>query len=363
MPQLFAALKELEDGSRSGHVRIVWLGDSHTQADFWTHPLRRALQKRFGNGGPGFVHAGLRSYRHSAFSFEVEGGWSREPLQPSHVRRQEDGVFGLGGMRTVPRSPGASVEVKLRPGAAVGAVRWEVTYRLPAADDAFDLELAGKPAETIRGKGEPGVMHVKRSAAPTESLALRARSGSPQIFGVIAESSKPGVVVDTLGINGARIGTPLAWDEKSWTSEVARREPVLVIFAYGTNEIVSSTSIDRYPDKYRALLARIRTVAPSADCVMIGPTDLAKPDWTTHPRAPEMDEMERKTAAELGCVFFSVFDAMGRHGSFYRWFKEKPPLAHSDRIHLKPAGYEKIGKQIAKTVLDGYRRWKAGKNR
>ena len=46
----------------------------------------------------------------------------------------------------------------------------------------------------------------------------------------------PGVVLHTLGINGARYGTALAWNEEAWLREVARRPPDLVILEYGGNE-------------------------------------------------------------------------------------------------------------------------------
>src|SRR5690606_13635011 len=39
----FAALRALERG-QGETVRITWLGDSHTAADFWTGEIRRRLQ-------------------------------------------------------------------------------------------------------------------------------------------------------------------------------------------------------------------------------------------------------------------------------------------------------------------------------
>ena len=55
-------------------------------------------------------------------------------------------------------------------------------------------------------------------------------------FGAVVESDKPGVVFDTLGLNGARMVTALAWDETSFRAELAHRVPDVVAIAYGTNE-------------------------------------------------------------------------------------------------------------------------------
>src|SRR5262245_8923644 len=94
----YDALSALERGQRHKHVRIAWLGDSHAQADFWTGYIRRALQKRFGNGGPGFVHLGYKDYRHEGVEVDVSGSWRFSPRKPATPLPSGDGVFGLGGM-------------------------------------------------------------------------------------------------------------------------------------------------------------------------------------------------------------------------------------------------------------------------
>lgn len=61
-------------------------------------------------------------------------------------------------------------------------------------------------------------------------------SGRPQLFGVVVEGDKPGLVLDTVGLNGARLATFLAWEPDAWSAELARRKPELVVIAFGTNE-------------------------------------------------------------------------------------------------------------------------------
>ena len=65
--------------------RIAWLGDSHGASDYWSGALRTALQKRFGNGGVGFVHLGYRGYRHDGVKLTVDGRWKMYPRGPSTV--------------------------------------------------------------------------------------------------------------------------------------------------------------------------------------------------------------------------------------------------------------------------------------
>ena len=57
-----------------------------------------------------------------------------------------------------------------------------------------------------------------------------------RIFGMSLERNNPGVVIDTLGIPGARASTQLLWNEALQREHMQRRKPNLVVLAYGTNE-------------------------------------------------------------------------------------------------------------------------------
>jgi lysophospholipase L1-like esterase len=165
-------------------------------------------------------------------------------------------------------------------------------------------------------------------------------------------------VIDNLGINGARAVTPLGWDEQSFVDQVRERQPELAILAYGTNDVVSELQPERYPEHYRKLLGRIRKGRADVPCLLAGPTDLVQ-DGATHPRVKVIDDVERATAKELGCAYFSVLAAMGGEGSFLDWMRRTPPLAAPDGIHLTVDGYRELGARFSATLLDGYAQFKA----
>jgi lysophospholipase L1-like esterase len=177
------------------------------------------------------------------------------------------------------------------------------------------------------------------------------------LFGVVVESAAGGVVVDTLGINGARVSTALAWDERAWIAELAARSPALVVIAYGTNEAASSLSAERWVKQLGELRERVRRAAPEADCLLLGPTDMADSDGRSLPRVDELDRAAERAAPELGCGYFSLFHAMGGEGTIARWAKQSPPLATPDRVHLTSRGYEKLGAELATRLLEAYERF------
>ncbi|HEU4538425.1 MAG TPA: hypothetical protein VFS00_30100, partial [Polyangiaceae bacterium] len=299
LPAFFGRLCDLRSGARAEHVRVAWLGDSHAAADLWTGAFRRRLQERYGNGGPGFLHLGWKArapIRHDGVTFSTRSRWRLEPPAYSQTKRYDDGVLGLGGVRTLPLERDARARVEVSDPALRGeTLRWTLSYRPLVASATADVVLGdgkqqrllaeggeagpagattpagatGKPgpagATTPAGAaGKPGPAgSIAQTATPAGATtpaglttpgaaigkgaprqrtfrgpdAFEVRGGRGfQFFGVVAETEAPGLVVDTLGLNGARLSTMLAWDEPAWVSELARRRPDLVVVAFGTNE-------------------------------------------------------------------------------------------------------------------------------
>lgn len=352
LERLHAALRELAQ-KRSNPVRVLFLGDSHAAADFWPDAIRQSLQEKYGKGGPGFIHLGLGVYRHAGVKVTRNGKWKVQPRQPSLWMRQEDGVFGLGGMRTTAEASDSSVTIELAKDAVSGLARWDLAFRLPTDKASLRITVNGTETKVVDAKtsGAGSLSHVEWQTKPAATVVVDQLAGDPELFGVIIESTEPGAVVDTLGVNGARIGTPLAWEPGAWIEEAQRRKPSLFVLQYGTNEAGDQVAPFRYAAEFEAMVQRVRKAAPLADCLLIGPTDRAGPDWTTLPRVIEIEAVERQSADRLGCAYFSALEAMGGEGSLKRWAAETPPRAAPDRVHLTPRGYGDIGTATAAFVL------------
>jgi lysophospholipase L1-like esterase len=357
LSNFFGALSELRQQKRQRHVRVFWLGDSHTNADFLSGAVRSALREGFGDGGPGFVRVGAKPYRHDGVKLSREGRWNIDPDPPARRSLQDDGVFGLGGTRAVPGAAAAfSAQVTTREGASDPAT-FELSYTLPE-NASFTLELAGKKqrvdAKTSADVGASGIGHLTLTAPLTSSLVLSPLGGAPRFFGLIVErSGAPGVVVDTAGIDGARLETPLAWSEPSFVAEVARRAPELFVVAFGTNEAFDALKVDRYGPQLTELVQRLRKAAPQASCLVLGPTDAPLGDGSV-PRVAEVTKVLQKAALQLRCSFVSLQQLMGGEGSFAKGMKAKERLAQPDKLHLTPKGYQELGAALAKQLLDAY---------
>jgi lysophospholipase L1-like esterase len=359
LSNFFDALRQLSTGARAQHVRVLWLGDSHTNADFMSGRVRAALSERFGDGGPGFVRIATKPYRHEGLKTARDGAWNVDPDPPARRAVQDDGVFGIGGTRAVP-GPGAiwsAQVVAARPGVADDVARFELSYTLPG-DASFELELGDKrlrvDATSSKDVAASGISHLSLSGKLTSSLTLRPHRGRPRLFGLIIEqSARLGVVVDTSGIDGARLETPLAWNEPAFVAEVARRAPELFVLAYGTNEAFDRTRVEKYAPQLAELVRRVRAGAPHASCLVLGPTDAPLGDGSVA-RVAEVSAVLGSASAALGCSFVGLQRLMGGEGSFARGMKAKPRLAQPDRLHLTPRGYQELGQALGKLLLDAY---------
>ncbi len=358
LPHFYGDLSALEQKQRTQSVRVLWLGDSHTAADFLTGALRTRLQARFGAAGPGFVRVGMKAYRHSQVRFGCDGAWRLEPTPPPRRTPFDDGVFGLGGLRAYPEGGLAQESFAVTPGSARGRLNWQLWYSLPEAA-SFRVTLAGVSQVVTRNTVATelpgaGFSSLTLDSALSDKFELLTTGGQPHFYGLIAEGSEPGLVLDAVGIDGARIATALAWGEASFDAAVRARAPSLVAVSFGTNEAFDADKPEKYRPQYQALLARVRAGAPNADCLILGPPDANAVAGGSEPRVAALDALQRSIAEELGCGYVSQFDIMGGAGGYSRWTNQSPALAQGDRLHLTIKGYEVVANTVAERVLAAY---------
>ena len=350
------ALRELEQRRRKEHVRIVWLGDSHAQADFWTGGVRSALQQRFGNAGPGFVHLGMDHYRHDDVEFVLKGSWRMRPKQPSSVERWGDGAFGLGGILNAGYAGKRIAGMRIvDPDLAGNSLRWDLCYKPATARDRFDVTFDATTSPVVATQADVNaVHHLAHETHGAHRLEVHVLDGGPDFCGVWVTTDaavRPGVVLDNLGINGARYATALAWDEKAWAAELVRRPTDLFVFEFGGNE--ASDGVIQ-PESYRKnaleLVKRAKRAAPDAACLIIGPADRADRESQIPPIVAAL----HRASDEAGCAFWDTWKTMGGRGSLDRWRADRK--ASPDGVHLVPKGYAELAALLTQDLLAGYRK-------
>ena len=335
--------------SGGGVLRVLHFGDSHIASDDWPAALRTRFQTAFGNGGPGFVHAGrpFAGFRRWDVKPAMSLRWEPQGL----LNRASDGRHGLAGVSLVTSRAGETLRLE-----AEGA-RVEVFYYQQPGGGAFAIEAGGEELGRVETDGEAGPGYFAADVTPgLHEFTIRALGGGPvRLFGWVVEN-EAGVTWETLGINGAQADLPLLWDGELFRSHVARRDPALIVLAYGTNEARRKDwTYETYKEAFTALLGRFRAAAPAASILVLGPPDQAvrlRQGWTAHAGVDRILEAQRDAALENGCAFWDLRTTMGGKGSMRQWVNAG--FAQGDFVHFTGPGYRMIGESMYELIMGQY---------
>ncbi len=341
-------------------LRIAAFGASHTQGDFYTGYLRYYLQQRFGNGGQGFVQMAQINQWYRLLDTRVES----EGFQIQHAQRTKTpplhGRFGLAGAAAVGRFPSSFARIK--------PLHWQDPDRLAQHYDlfygiepdagTFELRLNGGPVARIATAAERPRSGFYSFNTELGWHTLEARplgDGPVRLFGVAVERPGRGVVVDTLGISGTRASNQLTWDLDLLREQLERRNPKLVMLAYGTNESTDlGQTITTYETQLKDVLVRLQAITQGASCLLIGPGDFPRrkgSNWRPRPRLLQIIEVQRAMAYKLGCGFWDAYAFMGGEGSMDRWVRALPAMGAPDHTHLTPRGYVRMGMALGDALM------------
>lgn len=359
LAHFYAALTRLQSGApEQPKLRVVVYGASGTAADLWTAYLRTYLQTRFGDGGPGFVSpVRHRSWsRHAEYKIDSSKRWTR--YQSGSKTASPGGHYGLAGVAMAADRAGATGSLTPAPRATSsrGVDSFELFYLVQPNGGRLSLQIDALRPEIVdtRGPLAPGYRRLDVPPGPHALTLKTLDRREVRVFGVVAERPDRGVVLDTLGIDGAGAAIHLGADEPLWADNLRHRAPDLYILAYGTNEAFDSDFDERrFTGQLRELTARLRRAAPTASCVLMAPGDHGRPDGDPGPaqRLERVRAIERTLAAEAGCALWDALDFMGGPGAMAEWVTADPPLARADHVHATARGAVLTAMALADALL------------
>ena len=353
LASFFAGLESLERHDASDHIRVAWFGDSAIVGDGYTGELRRRLQDRFGDGGPGFVLAspdfsgylrkGLRLKRHDwEVASVLKGGRS-------------DGRYGYGGV--VSTSYGGASSTFIAQQSRFERVR--IYYRETARSGGLQVFVdesprpthALKASQTHRGDR---VWEVPLNQ-PAQSVKVRAGGGGlTMLYGVALEQFTPGIVLDALGLVGQRARGWSRADAEHLASQISNRSVSLLVLNFGGNERIDKhLSVAKHQREMTEAITRLRAGAPTASCLVMGPIAHGKGRHAAlDPRLETIYEAQRTVADRMGCAFFDTIAAMGGADALRR-FKEQR-LIGRDMAHLTSKGHRVVGRLLYDWLMAAY---------
>lgn len=362
LDRFFDRLQSIEGGDIHQTVRVLQFGDSHTAADMFTGRMRSLLQQKFGNGGAGFTYAGhpFPGYRIRGTSRGQSAGWIDEGV---HFTRIVNTELGLGGVAVTSTRSGDSISLD------APCSLLQVQYLDQPDGGAFSVSEDGRvlshiPTDNpVAAETYEAPCTANSADGEVHHFDLVAESARPvRLFGTVTE--RPGMTYEALGLNGAEAALMLRWDQPIFNGYLKRRDPALIVLAYGTNEASNHNwSYESYSALMGRLVDTLHATAPASGVLVIGPPDRSlrvgrrrSAHWQAFDQTTRISDAQRDVCRTHGCAFWDWRDRMGGLGSMNRWVSDG--LAQPDHTHFTSAGYIQLADLFYSDMIAAYDAWK-----
>lgn len=352
-------------------TRIAHFGDSMIVSDYVSATLRQKLQESFGDAGHGFM---LTANAWPAYYHDGVSRFSSKGYRVSRIvgPLTDDGFYGLGGV-TFRAGPGVISEFgtapsnlgelpkEERPGNRVS--RFTVSFLRSPGAGSFVVSVDGEERAVVDTAGpetrvDRFVLDVPDGA---HRFRLSYRGAETRTFGVVFERDEPGVVLDALGVQGARIRFLDQQDDAHFMGELAWRAPALVVFQFGANESGDGYAypMDQYQLTMGQVLEQTKRALPHSSCLVVGAMDRARVEngAVTSMKIIQLIVKEQRIAAErFGCAYFDTYESMGGWGSMPNWVKRG--LGQADMTHPSAVGADRLGTWLYRALMQDYERYR-----
>jgi hypothetical protein len=340
---------------RKKKTRIAYFGDSMIEGDLITQDLRSYMQDTFGGDGVGFVPitsivANFRtSIRHSF------GEWTTYNLNSTNIPKST--VLGISGYGFLPEMVELADTSDVTPDSwvkytATSKKHLDKFYELKllyGKSDASNYVIINGRRYELSGQNSVNQLHID-ACRDSASVNAGFQCTSPvNIYGFSFESSN-GVFVDNFSFRG-NSGMPISKVSKdvyAGTHQCLKYD--LIILGYGLNALSPNVKdFSWYERGMDNTIKYIKQCFPNTSILLISVGDRGfKKDgvFQTDPSVPVMVQTQKRLAQKNGLAFWSLYDAMGGHGSMVRWVEGDTVYANKDYTHFNFKGAHRIGKML-----------------
>jgi lysophospholipase L1-like esterase len=356
----YEKLWELKTGKRD-RVTIVQIGDSHIQADVFSGTVRKSMQLNFGNAGRGLVFPYRVAKSNGPPSYKSSSSLNNW-ISKRAVFLNDPLPIGVSGFTIATTDTNAFVQIRVNDEGELDYGFNKLTlfhskgpgfYDFSVCDEYncslgyFDAMLGDSNISSLEFKTP---MHTfMLNCMPHDTSGKRA-----EIYGILLENGKPGVLYNMIGVNGAMY---YHYNNSAYFLEqFAYLKPDLIIVSLGTNEgYANGFKPDFIQKNMDSLISKLKQTIPESQFIITTPGDSFKRTRKGYVKNPNMQEA-RNTVVNYCTVnklpYWDLFEVMGGFGSMGKWFTTG--LAAKDRLHFTNPGYELQGQLLSDAMLKGY---------
>jgi hypothetical protein len=326
----------------SGKVRIVHIGDSHLQADFFSGHFRKRLQTFFlgAMGGRGFIFPYKVAGTNNPLNYSVSSTGVWESCR--NVEKERNCELGLSGISIKTFDANASIHIRITDQALAGYDFDRLMVFHAFGSENYSLKI--KPndmVKSVQAFPEKGFtlfeFHRDLEQVTLELQKQNEAQKEFTLYGMNFDSNDPGIIYHTVGVNGAQYESYLRCDY--FVPHLNALNPDWIIVSLGTND--SYTNVFDTADfrkKVDSLLHYIKQAAPEAAVLLTTPGDHRIKRIQVNAAAARASEIIKSQAEQNQLAYWDFYSLMGGAGSMDAW--RAFGLAHSDYLHFTQKGYE-----------------------
>ena len=345
-----------QSDSATTKLAVLHIGDSHIQGGWLSEALRQTLQDTYGNGGRGLITplkmAGTNQPADYTFT-TANRAWKTTKLT-SNKRREG---ASLTGISVAFASSALSLSIGVdNADHSFGSL---TLLHAPTADNV----TAHSPSMSITKTGTDSLSYATTFAMPSpcRQLTLYNLSGISELWGVILHNNRSGVVLHSIGNNGA------CYQHYNQLDSFASRTlfaPDLIIISLGTNEAFGNCKdMNAIKNEIHRLVSALQESNPEAAILLTTPMECDRRQRTrrsrrrrrrtvfaTNTKCLTVRNIIMQYGAENNIAVWDLYTVAGGKGSAAKWVANAL-LAKRDHVHCSAEGYRLQGKLLAEALI------------
>lgn len=330
---------------------IVYLGDSHIQADFGGAVLRSGIADEAGSAGRGLIIPFRLAGTNQPNDYSIISG---DPTVSSRLLKQPWATeMPFTGIGVQPVNGSMTLHIKC--GEPFDRVRLLWRGEEPTVAAVYGTDVADAvgfrretPSEVLLDEPYDNI-HLRFNAPQSTTLA-----------GMVLSKADAGTYVHSIGNNGATYSTYNGISR--FGSQLAQLDPDLVIIALGTNEAFGTFTDESLQTDIDLLVSTIRTYNPRAELMLVTPTECYRKTYrrrrgrrratgmTVNTKVVKARDAVASYARDNGIALYDTYEVVGGTGSAARM--KRASVLGRDGVHFTSDGYRLQGTLLTDALLE-----------
>lgn len=342
-------------------VSIIHIGDSHIQADYLTHAIRKKFQEQFGNAGRGLIVPARVAGSNDAFNVVSNATTTWKNKRVIHVDQPLS--IGIGGITINTDQPNARFNIYMKDlwldysfnSLALFFLKDITSFHFSVKDTAnHALGFIGPFTDEPFANYSRIIFPHAVGAVSIETMKSSPEQVQATIFGMSLENGRNGILYHAIGVNGAKYAHYQA--AMFFARQTAALKPALFIISLGTNESLEFPYLDKnFYQHMDKLVTSLRENNPQAKFILVTPQEVFRKRTRANPGILKVREQIIQYAVENGLAFWDMYKAMGGENSAGAW--RGAGLLRTDGIHFSREGYDYQGNLLYHALIKGYNQY------